>query len=111
LCPAVFPQTAITSPIETLEFGSKLAAIGVVGRHPRERVAGHSAHGDAVREHVRDVIAGVRAMVKVWFRPEATLTGPLGLIVPPVPAEAVIVKLDTAKLALMVWPAVTPVNT
>src|SRR5438552_2452218 len=35
-------------------------------------------------------------MVKVWLPPCATLTEPLGLMVPPAPAEAVMVKpLDT----------------
>ena len=48
--------------------------------------------------------------MKVWFAPQPTATAPLGVIEPPVPAEAVIVKLLSAKLATMVWLAVTLVN-
>ena len=40
-------------------------------------------------------------MVKDWLPPSATLTAPLGLIVPPAPLEAVMVWAPLPKLALM----------
>ena len=42
-----------------------------------------------------------------WFDPWLTDTDPLGEIVPPVPAEAVMVYVFTENVALIVWFAVT----
>ena len=42
-----------------------------------------------------------------WLDPWLTDTDPLGEIVPPVPAEAVMVYVFTENVALMVWLAVT----
>ena len=46
-------------------------------------------------------------MEKVLFEPWLTDTAPDGEIVPPVPADAVIVYEIAEKVALMVWAAVT----
>ena len=51
----------------------------------------------------------VGLMLKLWLAPELTLTPPTGVIEPPEPAEAVMVKVEmlTVKVALMEWFAVT----
>ena len=51
-------------------------------------------------------------IVNVWLDPLFTVTVPEGVIVPPVPAEAVMLQVTTTglKLALMVWLAVTLLN-
>ena len=52
-------------------------------------------------------------MVKLWLTPELTVTAPLGVMLPFAPADAVIVYWTgalIAKLAAMVWFAVTLVN-
>ena len=46
-------------------------------------------------------------IVKVWLAPELTDTAPLGVIDPLEPALAVTVKVSMAKVAAMVWLAVT----
>ena len=46
-------------------------------------------------------------IVKPWPLPQLTVTGPLGVIEPFGPAEAVIVSRFTAKLAAIVWFTVT----
>src|SRR2546427_22891 len=47
-------------------------------------------------------------MVKVWPAPQFTATAPAGEMSPPVPAEAVMVKVLRTKLAEMGGVAVTP---
>jgi hypothetical protein len=49
-------------------------------------------------------------IVNILLDPELTETAVAGEIVPPVPAVGVIVKLLSAKVALMVWLAVTLVK-
>src|SRR6185295_13001811 len=49
-------------------------------------------------------------MLKVWLAPQFTLTAPLGLIEPPAPAEALIVKVLIAYETLIVWLAWTLVK-
>src|SRR5436853_657330 len=49
-------------------------------------------------------------MVKPCAAPQFTGTDPAGVMEPPVPAEAVMVKVFTAKLAAMVWLAATALN-
>src|SRR5207249_841609 len=46
-------------------------------------------------------------IVNVWFEPQFTLTVPDGEMVPPVPADAVMLKVLMLKLAEIVWLAVT----
>jgi hypothetical protein len=47
---------------------------------------------------------------KVWLEPPLTATAPEGDMEPPVPADALIVKVLRAKLATIVWFAVTLEN-
>ena len=47
---------------------------------------------------------------KVWFEPPLTATAPEGDMEPPVPADALIVNVLTAKLADIVWLEVTLVK-
>ena len=49
-------------------------------------------------------------MVNAWLAPQFTTTSPTGSIVPPAPAEAVMVKVLSTKLAAMVWSAWTLVK-
>src|SRR5216117_1563184 len=49
-------------------------------------------------------------MVKAWCAPQLTVTEPLGEIEPPLPALAAMANVLTAKLAAIVWPAVTLVK-
>ena len=53
-----------------------------------------------------------KSAVKVndWLAPAATVIAPAGDIFPPAPALAVIVYVVGAKLAVIVWAALTPVN-
>jgi hypothetical protein len=46
-------------------------------------------------------------MVKVWLPPYDTAIFPDGEIVPPAPAEALMVKVLAEKVAKIVWLAVT----
>ena len=57
---------------------------------------------------IRYPVLGV--IVKVWFDPPLTATAPEGDMEPPVPADALIVYVFTAKLADIVWFAVTLLN-
>ena len=49
-------------------------------------------------------------IVKAWLLPKLTLTSPFGLIEPPGPAEAVIMKVLMSKVAVIVCGVITFVN-
>ena len=49
-------------------------------------------------------------MANAWLEPQFTDTAPLGEMAPFAPADAVIVSMSIAKLAAIVWLAVTLVN-
>src|SRR5258705_8783475 len=102
-----FPSTSITSPTERLQSAAKEAAM-VWFAETALNVKFVTAPCETPSASTSTTWKqGLGVMVKAWLPPEGTTTAPLGLIVPPVPAEAVIVKLTAAKVAEIVWAAVT----
>ena len=83
---------------------------GVVGGDVGEGVAGHRPHGIAVHQDVRHVVVGGGGDGEGLVRPVFTLTLPLGEMLPLAPAVAAMVWVSMAKLAAMVWLAVTLVK-
>ena len=82
----------------------------MVGGDVGEGVAEVAAPRTAVHQDAGHVVVGSGVMVKVWFAPWFTVTVPLGEMVPLAPAVAAMVWVLMAKLAAMVWLAVTLVK-